>query len=118
MGWSIYLTDPVTKETIKLPFKHQMFGSNYCIGGTEELWLSVTYNYSRVYRSKANGLSLDYLDGKFAYQTFEFLENLIHLLSDDVSSDYWEPTEGNAKRAVYHLLAFARMRPDGVWRVC
>ena len=27
-------------------------------------------------------------------------------------------TEGNAKRALCGLLAFAQMRPDGVWRVC
>lgn len=27
----------------------------------------------------------------------------------------WEPTEGNAKRALLQLLAMARMRPDGVW---
>ena len=30
-------------------------------------------------------------------------------------SDYWHATEGNAKRALYGLLAFAKMRPDGVW---
>ena len=36
--------------------------------------------------------------------------------ADDVDEDYWKATEGNAKRALHGLLAFAQMRPDGVWK--
>ena len=36
-------------------------------------------------------------------------------LGDDVSSNYWEPTEGNAKAALLKLIALAEMRPDGIW---
>ena len=36
-------------------------------------------------------------------------------LSDVTNSDYWTATEGNAKRALYGLLSFAKMRPDGIW---
>jgi hypothetical protein len=43
------------------------------------------------------------------------IEAAISSLGDDISSDYWEPTEGNAKRVLYHMLELARMRPDGVW---
>ena len=44
------------------------------------------------------------------------LKKAISALDDDVDdSDYWHATEGNAKRALYGLLAFAKMRPDGVW---
>jgi hypothetical protein len=43
------------------------------------------------------------------------LEKAIAQLGDDVDEDYWEPTEGNAKRALSQLLALAKMRPDGVW---
>jgi hypothetical protein len=32
-----------------------------------------------------------------------------------VHEDYWEATEGNAKRALLQLMALSRMRPDGVW---
>lgn len=117
MGWCIYLVDSVTREVIKLPFKHQIYGSNNCIGGTDELWVDITYNYSRIYREKTNGLSLDYLHNKFAYETFDFLENLINSLGDDVSDDYWEATEGNAKKSLHQLLTFARMRPNGIWKV-
>lgn len=45
-----------------------------------------------------------------------FWKKAIAALGDDVDdSDYWHATEGNAKRALYGLLAFAKMRPDGVW---
>lgn len=37
------------------------------------------------------------------------------MVCDEVSGDYWEPTEGNAKRPLLQLAAMARMRPDGVW---
>jgi hypothetical protein len=43
------------------------------------------------------------------------LQNAINVLGDDVCDNYWEPTEGNAKRALVQLLALAQMRPDGVW---
>lgn len=43
------------------------------------------------------------------------LQKAINVLHDDVSGNYWMPTEGNAKRALTQLLAMARMRPDGVW---
>jgi hypothetical protein len=36
-------------------------------------------------------------------------------LDDDLSENYWEPTEGNAKKALLQLIALAKMRPDGVW---
>ena len=40
----------------------------------------------------------------------------IAALGDDADdSDYWNATEGNAKRALYGLLAFAKIRPDGMW---
>jgi len=37
-------------------------------------------------------------------------------LGDDVHDDYWQPTEGNAKRALFGLIALAQLRPDGVWK--
>ena len=59
-----------------------------------------------------------YLNGKTGAETIEPLKKIIASLKDDVDEDYWKATEGNAKRALCGLLAFAQMRPDGVWRVC
>ena len=49
-------------------------------------------------------------------RTIQYHDGAIELrLADDVSEDYWEATEGNAKRAILQLVALAKMRPDGVW---
>ena len=54
--------------------------------------------------------------GKTGAESIPMLEKAIAALGDDVdNNDYWHATEGNAKRALCGLLAFARMRPDGVW---
>ena len=36
-------------------------------------------------------------------------------LAEQGVTDYWLPTRGNAIRPLHQLLAFARLRPDGVW---
>ena len=38
-----------------------------------------------------------------------------HIIDVYERQDYWKATEGNAKRALYGLLTFARLRPDGIW---
>ena len=43
------------------------------------------------------------------------IKSAINQLSDDVDNDYWKCTEGNTKKALHGLLAFAEMRPDGIW---
>ena len=53
--------------------------------------------------------------GMTGAESIPVLEAAAAKLSDDVSEDYWEATEGNAKRALLQLLAMARMRPDGDW---
>lgn len=82
------------------------------------LWLNVTYNYGHFYYQPEvfgeNGIRSIY--GKTGAESIPMLEKAISALGDDVDdSDYWHATEGNAKRALYGLLAFAKMRPDGVW---
>ena len=57
------------------------------------------------------------LENKTGAESIPLLEKAIANLGDDVHPDYWEPTEGNAKRALFKLLALARLRPDGVWRI-
>ena len=49
--------------------------------------------------------------------TAQVLEKGIAQLGNDVDDNYWEPTEGNAKKALYGLLALAKLRPDGVWEI-
>lgn len=127
MCWCFDLCDPVTNEVLETEEKHQRNGSNYCVGGTTELSLDVTYNYSGIINKKIEELKIGaecsysyafYLMGKTGAETIEPLKKIIASLKDDVDDDYWKATEGNAKRALCGLLAFAQLRPDGVWRAC
>ena len=51
-----------------------------------------------------------------AEDSIPLLKTAIAQLGDDVSENYWDATEGNAKVALQNLLKMALMRPDGVWR--
>ncbi|MHA2085204.1 MAG: hypothetical protein ACXABD_15720 [Candidatus Thorarchaeota archaeon] len=80
-------------------------GGTYVLGGTDEATLNVTYNYS-VHYVKVTGK-----------ETEDRLRLAFSMLDNDVSEDYWEPTEGNARRAIETLLRWAIQHPTGVWRV-
>ena len=117
MSYDITLNDPVTGEVIEFDYPHQIRGGTYAIGGTTKAWLSVTYNYAKHYYREdvlgENGSRSIY--GKTGAESIPMLDGAIATLGDDVSDNYWDSTEGNAKQALCGLLAFARMRPDGIW---
>ena len=118
MSYDIRLVDPVTREQLYTEAAHQMRGGTYCVGGTDELWLNVTYNYCGNFRrafGDERGIHL--LEDRQAVDTVPMLTKAIAALGDDVDRDYWKPTDGNAKRALCQLLAMAKLRPDGVWEI-
>lgn len=134
MSYDIELVDAVTGKPLELDEAHHMRGGTYCVGGTREAHLNVTYNYSGHYgrvfpeltepRPKApewlrkdgapvRGIRTIY--GLSGAESLPVLDAAIAALGDDVADDYWASTEGNAKRALVQLRALAAMRPDGVW---
>lgn len=116
MSYDCTLVDPVTKTPLETTAKHEIRGGTYCIGGTQELTLNITFNYSKhIYKVLDGGIPG--LDGKSGAESIPLLQKAISQLSDEVSDDYWEATEGNAKKALYGLLALAQLRPDGVWEI-
>lgn len=130
MSYDIDLTDPVTKKVIHVENVHQIRGGTYALGGTTELSLNVTYNYAnhfyRVFEEFEDPTRIDAFDGKprkgirvlyerTGAETIPILKAAIAKLTDDTDLDYWKATEGNAKAALCGLLAFAQMRPDGIW---
>ena len=111
-----------------------MRGGTYAVGGTTRAHLNVTYNYARHFcavfeelptpRPKApawmweegepvGGIRTIY--GLTGAESLVVLDRAILLLKNDVTDDYWEATEGNAKRALMQLRALATLRPDGIW---
>lgn len=117
MSYDIRLNDPVTKQTIQVDEPHLMRGGTYAVGGTKELWLNITYNYSCVFcRTDIFGQEgIRSIYGKTGAETIPIFKNAIDKLADDVDDDYWKPTEGNVKKSLNALLTMAQMRPDGVW---
>lgn len=115
MSYDICLKDPVTKETILFDDAHQIRGGTYQMGGCHEAWLNITYNYGRFYYDIFGEKGIRTIYGISGADSIPILEHAITKLKDDVDIDYWEPTEGNAKQALYGLLALAKLRPDGIW---
>lgn len=117
MSYDIYLKDRVTGDTIKFDFPHQIKGGCYAFGGTNDAWINITYNYADIfYRDDVFGKDgIRSIYGKSGAESIPMLQKAISVLKDDATNDYWKCTEGNAKRALYGLLAFAQLRPDGIW---
>ena len=116
MSYDIRLKEPVTKETILFKQKHHVTGGMYCIGGTQEAWLNVTWNYAPIFRRVIHykkGIRAIY--GMTGAESIPILKSAIDSLKNDETNNYFDPTEGNARKALCGLLAFAQMRPDGIW---
>lgn len=115
MSYDIYLKNPITKEPIILETQHFVQGGTYSINGTQELWLNITWNYSDHYYHVFGEKGIRTIYGMTGAESIPIIKNAMSQLTDDVSDNYWEATEGNAKQALAGLLAFAQMRPDGIW---
>lgn len=116
MSYDLDLNDPITGECLKLDVPHHMRGGTYAVGGSSYASLNITYNYAKhFYNTIDEEEGLRFLYGKTGAEVIPILEAAIAKLGDDVSEDYWEATEGNAKQALMQLLALSKMRPDGVW---
>ena len=115
MSYDISLHDPVTREVPCADMPHDMRGGTYCVGGTRELWLNVTYNYAPHFKRVLGESGIRAIYGMTGAESIPVLEDAASRLADDASDDYWDATEGNAKRALLQLAAMARLRPDGIW---
>lgn len=115
MSYDIRLKDPVTGETLTTDAPHEMRGGMYAMYGTSEMWLNVTYNYADILYRVMGEKGIREIYGHTGAESLPMLKAAIDRLGDDVNPDYWASTEGNVKRALCSLKAFAQMRPDGVW---
>ena len=122
MSYYINLLDPITKKVIEINDAHFLRGGTYKIGGSTELSLNITYNYSKflhkVIQPKStpseNKSGIRSLYGMTALEVIPILEAAILSLKDDFDDNYWKATEGNTKRALNNLLTMCKMRPDAI----
>lgn len=115
MSYDIRLKDRTSDETLHLDTPHQIKGDTYALGGTTECWLNVTWNYGKHFYATLGEKGIRTICGMTGADSIPLLTAAAEKLGDDIDPDYWKPTEGNAKRALLQLIAFAKMRPDGVW---
>ncbi len=115
LSYDICLLDPKTHQVIEFDFKHGIKGGTYALGGTTEAWVNITYNYAEHFYNTMGEKDIRTIYGMTGAESVPILQNAINQLNDDVSDDYWEPTEGNVKRALQMLLDLALLYPDGVW---
>jgi len=137
MSYDISLKDPVTGDTLQLDTVHHMTGGTYALGGTRECWLNVTYNYASWYYEDGvfpdkgedhSGIRSIYgLTGAESIPVLQHAIETLEAMDCDISFEerreyeeqgvtgYWLPTRANAISPLYQLLAFAQLRPDGVW---
>lgn len=153
MGYGIYINDPETGEVIEIDEPHHIIGSTYQLGGSTELHLNITYNYSPFfYRKETLGESTEVMrdTGKGYMETVEpelgGIYGLQHItipqarervlrainalrdadidaegkpyepiqLTNEVllTTNYWAPTERNARNALKNLLSLLLLAPD------
>ena len=137
MSYDISLCDPVTHEVLETEHPHQITGGTFALDGTTEMWLNVTWNYADWYyrpgvfaRTKKSSKGIRTIYGMTGAESIPVLKKAVKKLESmtvDISDEerreceeqgatgYWMPTRENAIRPLYQLLAFAQMRPDGVW---
>jgi len=115
MSYDISLCEPVIKKVIQFDASHHIKGRTYQFGGSTKAYLNVTYNYSEIFYKYFGEKGIRTIYGMTGAESILLFKNVINILKDDETEDYWEPTEGNAKKALYGLLAFAQLRPDGIW---
>lgn len=120
MSYSVSIVDPVTEEVLHTRdnFTHYIKGGTYSLEGTSELWISITYNYAKIFSEAfKNKDGIKSINNKNVSDAIPILNKAISSLKDDIDNDYWKATEGNAKKALKGLLALCEMRPDGMIKI-
>ena len=94
MSYDIELKHPITHETLVCEVAHQIRGGTYAVGGTQEMWLNITYNYGRFYRRDdvfgENGIRTIY--GMTGAESIPVLKKAMAALKADSYHQRWYPT--------------------------
>ena len=118
MSYDISLKDKDGGQVVSVDNHEE--GGTYCLGGTTEASLNVTYNYSPFYYhflDQDHGIR--WLYGKTGKQSIPRLEYAIEKLKplggDYRFENYWAPTPSNASHALQILLSWAKQHPTATF---
>ena len=114
MSYDIHINDSEGRRMSSVR-THRISGGTYAMNGTTELWLNITYNYAPHFYRLMGEDGIRSIYGKRVADTLPGLRAAADQLGDDRDDDYWKPTEGNAKAALYNLIALGEMAPEGFW---
>ena len=115
MSYDIRLKCKCCGQTLTLEENHGLKGGTYCLSGSDECALNITYNYAPFYVEVFGDKGIRWLYGKTAGSTIAMLDVAIEDLGAERAEDYWDATRGNAGAALADLLVLAKAKPGGVW---
>ena len=114
MSYDIYLIDKDTGEELKSKEPHNIRGGSYAEGDVT-LYLNITFNYHDAY--KKHGLWLPELDQRLVKDVISKLFSVYNQLEGEPSVNYWEATDGNAKKALGDLIKLCSLAPEAKIKV-
>lgn len=116
MSYDIHMSCKCCGQTLNAS-EHFQEGGTQVIGGTNECWLNITYNYSKYYYGTINkDDGIRWIYDKTGKECLPVLEKAIAKLGNEVDDNYWNATEGNAKNPLERLAKWCKEFPDGVFR--
>ena len=96
------------------PIVHHVKGGTYALGGSRNLETNITFNYYNAFKKAfqhEDGIKI--LDGMECMEAIPVIVEAMKRLGDDETENYWDPTEGNAKRSLEGLLHIAALGYNG-----
>jgi hypothetical protein len=114
VSYDLYIVDD-EGNTLRLKRKHSIGGGTYVLGGTDEAHINITYNYAPFFQTVFGEKGIRTLYGRKVSETIESLLEAVNKLQGEPSDNYWEPTEGNARKALIDCIALALLFPEGTW---
>lgn len=106
MSYDIRLVNP-DGTTFEFSTPLDIKGGTYAVGGTTEACINVTYNYSKHFFRVFGEKGIRSLYGVSSRDSTDIIVAAMMQLDNDVHPDYWEDTEGNAKKALADMLLMA-----------
>lgn len=125
MSYDIAIICKCCEQPLKFETPQHLVASNVPFDPVTETILprseaktNITFNYGKHFRVALGGEGVYSLHGKPVAETLSALREAISKLGEDVTDNYWDATEGNAKRALETLVQMAEaVGVKGYWQV-